>query len=224
MSSPATRVVAISDTHCMHGLLTLPEGDVLVHTGDFCGRGSVAQAEDFAAWFAQLPHPHKVVIAGNHDRCLEDDPTLAERLFAAEDVTYLFDTAATVAGLRFHGSPWQPAFFDWAFNLPRGQPLAEKWALIDEDVDVLLTHGPPSGVLDGTTRGVNVGCEALTEALARVRPRLHIFGHIHEGYGALHQGETLYVNACTCTVDYRPANPPIVIDMGPEGCAVVPTG
>ena len=216
-----TRIVAISDTHCMHDKLDLPEGDVLVHGGDFCGRGSIRQVAEFAEWLAAQPHPHKVVIAGNHDRAIEDDPDLAGQLFDAPGVTYLHDSGATVAGLRFYGSPWQPWFMNWAFNLRRGEPLREKWALIDPEVDVLVTHGPPHGVLDFTTRHEHVGCADLSDAIARVRPRLHIFGHIHEGYGAEERDGTLHVNASNCTVRYRPTNPPIVVDVTDTGCVVV---
>jgi len=199
----------------------VPDGDILVHAGDFCGRGVIEEAEDFAAWFVAQPHPHKVVIAGNHDFCVEVDPNLAGRLFAAPGVTYLLDEAVTVAGLRFHGAPWQPWFHDWAFNLPRGAPIAEKWALIDADVDVLVTHGPPMAMLDETFSGELVGCQDLKEAIARVRPRMHIFGHIHEGYGTRESDGTLYLNACTCTLRYQPLNPPLVVDITDEGCIVV---
>src|SRR5690606_28434943 len=111
------RLVVISDTHGQHRAIDVPEGDVVVHCGDFCTHGKEREARAFAAWFRELPHPEKVVIAGNHDRCLELDASLAGELFAG--CTYLFDSAATVAGLSFYGAPWQPWFLDWAFNLPR---------------------------------------------------------------------------------------------------------
>ena len=130
--------------------------------------------------------------------------------------TYLEDSEATIGGLRFYGSPWQPWFFDWAFNLERGAPLAEKWALVPDDTDVLLTHGPPSGVLDTTSRGERVGCEELAAALRRVRPRLHVFGHIHESYGVHPADDTLSVNACNCDSRYAPVHPPVVVDWDGE--------
>jgi hypothetical protein len=162
-----------------------------------------------------LPHRHKVVIAGNHDGCLEADPSLAEELFAG--CHYLFDSGATIAGLSMWGAPWQPWFLDWAFNLPRGEPLREKWSHIPDGLDVLLTHGPPFGVLDTTVRGDRVGCEELLVAVDRARPRIHVFGHIHEGYGVERRGATLHVNASTCTVGYEPTNAAIVIDLPPSG-------
>ena len=84
-----------------------------------------------------------------------------------------------IDGVKFWGSPWQPAFYDWAFNVPRGRQLAEMWALIPDDTDVLITHTPPYGILDQVENGELVGCEDLREALLRVKPKLHVFGHIH---------------------------------------------
>ena len=158
-----TRIVFISDTHCYHARVAIPDGDIVVHCGDFCSSGKAKQARSFARFFQALPHRHKVVIAGNHDICLEDDPMLGDALF--ESCHYLMDSGAVVDGVRFWGSPWQPWFLDWAFNLQRGAPLRDKWALIPNDTDVLLTHGPPYGVLDRTTGGELAGCEELLLAV-----------------------------------------------------------
>lgn len=208
------RIVCISDTHTLHEQIELPEGDVLVHAGDFCGNGSETEAREFARWFRSCPHRYKVVVAGNHDICIEDRPALASELFV--DCTYLFDSRADVAGLRFYGAPWQPRFFDWAFNLDRGAPLREKWKLVHEGLDVLVTHGPPAGRLDRTSRDERVGCEELRTRVDIARPRVHVFGHVHEGYGTLEIGETLFVNASTCDRAYRPVNQPIVVDLEPR--------
>jgi len=205
------RLVLLSDTHGYHDRLRVPEGDVLVHAGDFCTSGKEQQARSFARWLARQPHPHKVVIAGNHDRCLELDLRLGEQIF--EGATYLLDREATIAGLRFYGSPWQPEFLSWAFNLPRGEPLRRVWAGIPSGIDVLITHGPPFGVLDRTFTDDLVGCEELLMAVQRARPRLHVFGHIHEGAGVQALGRTLFVNASVCTVGYEPDNPIRVVDV-----------
>ena len=135
-------------------------------------------------------------------------PSPAGRAFAAyaADVIGLLDQGARAAreaadktaaelrigALRIFGSPWQPWFHDWAFNLQRGPALAEKWALIPDGVDVLVTHGPPAEILDRTVHGEEVGCRDLRDALERVRPRLHLFGHIHEAHGRLERDGTLY--------------------------------
>ena len=206
----ALRFVLLSDTHMHHGRLVVPAGDVLVHAGDSTSRGTPAQLRSVAAFIAAQPHRHKIVIAGNHDFGLEQSPTLGAELFGP---AYLSDSGCEVDGVRVWGTPWQPWFYDWAFNLPRGPALAAKWALIPALTDVLITHGPPMGVLDKTSRDEHVGCQDLREAVAKVRPRLHVFGHIHEAYGVHRDDHTLFVNASNCTLGYEPDNPVIVVDV-----------
>src|SRR5690606_27797878 len=132
---------------------------------------------------------------------------------AVPGLTYLRDAGVEIDGVRFWGSPWQPEFFDWAFNLPRGEALAARWALVPEDTDVLITHGPPRGILDRTVTGTPVGCDDLRAALDRLAPRLHVFGHIHEAYGRVEGPRTTFVNASVCDVRYRAVNDPVVVDL-----------
>jgi len=205
------KLVLISDTHTRHEGVDVPPGDVLIHAGDITGSGGLKAVEHFAAWFERQPHPHKVVIAGNHDFCFERTPAEAEALLSF--ATYLRDSETTIDGVRFWGSPWQPWFMDWAFNLQRGAEIRAKWDLIPDGIDVLITHGPPRGHGDLMVSGEHVGCDDLLDALRRVKPRLHVFGHIHEGYGTSHEGETTCVNASTCDVGYRPVNAPVVVDV-----------
>jgi Icc-related predicted phosphoesterase len=204
------RIVCLSDIHSKFDGLVVPDGDLLVVAGDLTGRGTPRELMQFNSWLYTLPHRHKVVIAGNHDFALERDPAARELLTAA---TYLQDRLVQIEGLRIYGSPWQPRFFDWAFNLDRGPAIRAKWDRIPAGLDLLVTHGPPHGVLDRTLRGQEVGCEELRLAVQRVRPRLHVFGHIHPGYGQLEQDGVHYVNASTCTQAYQPTNPPIVVEL-----------
>ena len=202
------RLVCISDTHGHHGEIDLPDGDVLIHAGDFSRRSTRSELEGFVSWMASLPYAHKIFVAGNHDFIFENDPDLARSL-VPNDVTYLQDSSVTIEGAKIWGSPWQPWFFDWAFNLQRGSQLREKWDLIPNDTDVLITHGPPKDVCDRTVGGEHAGCEELALAVERVKPAVHIFGHIHEGYGRLGRS----VNASICSVAYLPVNPPILITI-----------
>lgn len=207
------KVVLISDTHLRHerGPVDVPPGDVLVHAGDALLGGDLGELWTFARWFEALPHPHKVFVPGNHDRIFEDAEDLGRA--GLKCATVLLDQEATVAGLRVYGSPWQPEFQDWAFNLPRGRPLAEKWNRIPSGLDILVTHGPPAGILDDGARNERLGCRDLREAVERTRPRVHVFGHIHPGYGAKEVGPTLFVNASVCDPAYRAVNRPIVLEM-----------
>jgi len=213
------RLVCLSDTHNLHERIEVPEGDVLLHAGDATARGTPREVAAFGAFLAGLPHRHKIVIAGNHDFLFEREPERARELLG--EVTYLQDAGTQVEGLHVWGSPWQPWFHDWAFNLPRGKALAEKWALVPDTTDVLLTHGPPFGVLDETAHGQRVGCEELGRALKRVRPRLHLFGHIHESFGTRHEDGILSVNACCCNLRYRAVHAPVVIDWSADGPRLV---
>lgn len=239
LDADAAVMVFISDTHGMHEriVLPLPAGDVLVHCGDFSDRGSLRQIDNLLDWMARQNYRHKILIAGNHDMTLDvtkvpSPETCRDRVRNAlftHGVHYLQDSSATLAfdhgrSLTVWGSPWQPEFCGWGFNLTRGAALGKKWALIPAwpATDVLVTHGPPQGILDYVPEGGSLaGCEALLADLPRTRPRLHAFGHIHEGYGvyqapastsssASSAPSTLFVNASCCTAEYECTNPPVV--------------
>lgn len=204
--------VCLSDTHGHHARLEVPYGDVLVHAGDMTRKGSLEGLEDFLAWFAAQPHPHKILVAGNHDFVFQERRSEARCLIPA-GVTYLEDEACTVGGFKVWGSPWQPWFHDWAFNLPRGREIRAKWDLIAEGTDVLITHGPPFGILDHVPRQGAVGCEDLLARVLEVRPKVHIFGHIHEGAGQVQRNGIRFVNASICDEAYRAAHPAQVVDL-----------
>jgi predicted phosphohydrolase len=195
------RIVLISDTHNRHDGIQLPEGDILIHSGDFSGRGLEREVIDFLHWFGKQPHRHKVLIAGNHDFLAEKNPGLFASLIP-EGVTYLNDSGAVIEGLKIWGSPIQPWFYDWAFNRQRGADIARHWELIPADTDILVTHGPPFGILDKVENGPHVGCEELLKKIESVQPRLHVFGHIHEGHGELQVGKTKFVNASVLNAKY----------------------
>ena len=205
-------ITFISDTHNMHHLMTsdLSGGPMIIHAGDISGRGKYNEVNDFLQWFSSLPYMHKIFIAGNHDFIFEKE----NALIIPEDVIYLQDDAVTIEGIKIYGSPWQPWFYDWAFNLPRKGPgLYSKWESIPTDVDILITHSPPYGILDLTYRDrTPVGCEALRERLNEISPKIHVFGHIHEAYGQEKIGETLFINAAMLDLRYEYTHKPIIIN------------
>lgn len=194
----------MADTHLFHSDLDVPDGDVLVHAGDLLRGGTLKELDKGAAFLASLPHPHKIFVAGNHDRCFEElAETSRERL--PRSVTYLEDAETTIDGVRFWGSPWQPWFHDWAFNLRRGEALAAKWALVPEGIDVLVTHGPPLGFGDRSSLGASrQGCADLLARVRAVRPLLHLFGHIHEDGGVWQDGGTCFANVTTWECELSP--------------------
>lgn len=187
------KFVLISDTHGLHDYLDVPDGDVLLHAGDCSKSGKHEQIEDFNRFLGELPHPHKIIIAGNHDFGFEQRPAETQALIT--NATYLEDEAVTINGVKIYGTPWQPEFHNWAFNLPRGAALKEKWDLIPADTDILITHGPPKNIGDRTFMGKHVGCDELTKRVKEIQPKIHLFGHIHENAGQWQMDDTLYINA-----------------------------
>lgn len=204
------RLVCMSDTHGRHERLSVPEGDVLIHAGDLTGRGKAHEVEAAVEWLLDHPHPHKVLIAGNHDWLFQREPALARTL--VQSLHYLEDSGCEIEGVKFWGSPWQPWFYNWAFNLRTPEELQAKWDLIPADTQVLVTHSPPFGILDQVDEHL-VGCERLLETVLRIRPRVHVFGHIHECHGRFHKDGVLFVNASICDVAYRARQPIEIIDL-----------
>jgi Icc-related predicted phosphoesterase len=196
------KLVILSDSHGFHPWLDMPEGDVLIHCGDWCkDYGSVKEMKAFADWIASLPYKRKIVIAGNHDFPAQDNDAQAKGNFRKRDIIYLKDSGVELDGVKFWGSPWQPEFCDMAFNLPRGEALWDKWRRIPKDIDVLISHGPPQDILDnavppGAIFGDNhVGCDQLLRRVRQVKPKLHCFGHVHSGRGIAEHDGTWFVNA-----------------------------
>lgn len=214
------KIVLLSDTHGQHRKLEVPAGDVLVHAGDICqsmgfsGRmrdlRNEEEIRDFNDWLGTLPHKHKVVIAGNHDFLFQRKKWEARGLIT--NATYLEDSSCMIEGVRFYGSPWQPAMGWWAFNEYR-EKLADRWSSIPDDTGVLITHGPPNGICDLAGGIENAGCEALLSRVREVRPLLHVFGHIHEGRGVHTEGGTFFYNAALVDNRYHIAHAPIVHDL-----------
>jgi Icc-related predicted phosphoesterase len=205
-------ITFISDTHSRHHLMTrdLPGGPMIIHCGDVSTRGRFQETQEFIDWFASLPYMHKIFIAGNHDFIFEKENNLT----IPDTIHYLQDSSVTIEGIKIYGSPWQPWFYDWAFNLPRSGPgLASKWESIPVDTDILVVHGPPKGILDRVYRGgENVGCELLRDRILEVKPRIVSFGHIHEAYGKEEIDGVTYINASMLDLQYEYTNSPTVID------------
>jgi Icc-related predicted phosphoesterase len=221
------KITFISDTHTKHHQVTsqLPGGDLLVHAGDFSSRGYEHEIDGFFDWFNGLDnYTNKIVIAGNHDFMFEDDPMLAKDIISHyPNVTYLQDDLEVIGevyqdSVKVWGSPWQPEFNNWAFNLPRNsEVLNEKWNQILHNMDIVVTHGPAWGHLDTVVgQSINLGCELLAERLKVVKPKIHVCGHIHSGYGyKFHEG-THYFNAAVLGEDYVFTQKPMTVEWDPK--------
>jgi Icc-related predicted phosphoesterase len=192
----------------------LKKGDVLVHCGDFTRRGSLEDVQSFADFMRAQDYQYKIVIAGNHDFSFEDHrSSQAEKILTDAGLIYLNDSGIEINGLKIWGSPVQPEFFDWAFNRKRGEDIKRHWDLIPNDTDILLTHGPPFGILDRCTHGASVGCEDLLAAVKKLGPKVHAFGHIHEDYGLKEIEGIQFINASTLDEAYLIKNCPITIEI-----------
>ena len=226
------RITFISDTHTKERNLRLPGGDVLIHGGDIMNSGwNYHDIHDFLKWFQKQNYDELIFIAGNHDRKFETDPLDVKSILEQYPlVTYLEDDWVIVGDgdphdpnvktAKIYGSPWQPEFYNWAFNLPRnGWELEQKWKDIPEDTDILVTHGPPQGHLDASGppwNQPNLGCELLRVRVDDLKPKIHVFGHIHGSAGYKEYGGTHFINASILNEDYVQVNDGVTIDWDPE--------
>ena len=208
------KIDCISD---LHGHFPpLEGGDLLIIAGDHTGRDTIGEWQNFGFWLHSQPYKHKVWIAGNHD-----DTISRNRAFAKEfacGAHYLEDEALEIEGFKLWGTPWTHRFPGInpdcaAFTLKQKTQLMEKWALIPDDTDILITHMPPFGILDGDGYYQRYGCDHLRERVHNIKPKLHVFGHIHEGYGQISQDGTHFINAAHMTMSYYPANQPIRVTL-----------
>jgi len=203
-------IICIADTHGLHRQLEVPSGDMLVHAGDITVMSKRPWVyRHFDIWLGELPHRHRIVIPGNNDYLLEDP----RQRSAITNATLLVDSGVEVEGLKIWGSPVTP-LYGGAFGKSRPQDRKKHWAQIPEDTDILITHTPPFAILDhGLPSEPREGCPYLFEAVFRARPRLHVFGHIHAGYGTLRTSDTVFVNASLLGDSGSLDREPIVIDF-----------
>ncbi|MCI5209113.1 MAG: metallophosphoesterase [Candidatus Electrothrix sp. ATG2] len=188
------KIAIFSDTHTSHRKLRVPDADVLIFAGDMTCCRTDREVTDFNDFLRSLPHKYKIVVAGNHDHRLAVDREKAKSLLSG--AIYLQDEAVLVEGIMVYGAPWNPqlnAYACDAFALPRGKALKEKWEMIPKGIDILVTHVPPSGVLD-RNGPVSHGCADLAAVVATLRPKYHVFGHMHGRHGVIKFDETSYIN------------------------------
>lgn len=181
------KIIHISDTHGNHTELSLPPGDVLIHSGDFCKFGIDVEINAFLNWFRKQPFTHKILIGGNWDSDLAECQGIEELQFDLEGITYLCDDSVIIDGVKFFGSPKSPSEFGGAFTY---HPQDSDWSMIPDDTDVLITHCPPKGILDD-----NLGCPKLAERISELDLNMHLFGHIHQAKGVQKINDTFYSNA-----------------------------
>lgn len=201
------KILHLSDTHGLHkNLRSLPEADVIVHSGDFTFAGSEEEAYDFMNWFRNLPYEHKVFIAGNHDMCMYGaDPI--EGL--SPNVHYLYNNSIVIDDMKFYGIPM---FMEDCMDGKLDMFINN----IPDDVDILITHMPPKGICDIADYGKGLehrGNATLAEHLKVLHPTCHLFGHEHDAYGMATIGNVIYSNACVVDSRYNLINNPTIINL-----------
>jgi Icc-related predicted phosphoesterase len=209
-------LVVLSDTHELHRDVEVPGGDLLLFCGDLSMFSkSLSAIRDFNEWLGELPHRWKLVVPGNHKFFIEENPCKRSILSHAR---VLIDEEIIIGGLKIYGSPMTP-LSGGAFG--KSSPLDRKrhWAKIPEDIDVLVTHGPPHGILDrspGQTE--HIGDQELSARLKYLPSlRLHCFGHVHGGYGSHEQGGVLFINAALLGPMGDIAHHPVALRISPKG-------
>lgn len=175
------KIVNISDTHGCHRELELPKGDMLLHAGDICNRGNKEHVEDFINWFDALNFKYKIFIRGNHDWNLENDCSLIPKKLP-DSIIYLDNTSCHIEGIHIFGCPYQ------------SEDTLQNWEHIPNDTDIIISHNPPFHIQDKAPNGLHRGSVSLREKVFQVRPRLHMFGHIHVSYGFQKINDITFIN------------------------------
>jgi Calcineurin-like phosphoesterase len=225
----AVRFWLVSDTHNRHDELHVPSGiDVVIHCGDEsdCGNEwlNETEARAFFEWYSALDIAHKLFVPGNHSMAIEKGLVKPEQY---PKVRFLIHEQVVLNGLIAFGTPYTPKFFHWAYMRAR-EDLDVVWQTIPDDVDILISHGPPKGILDVTrdidTRNpIHVGSKSLTRHVTeRIKPLLHAFGHIHDekgirNFGIVQDSVTTFVNCSCCNVGSKLVNHGVVVEIDPEG-------
>ena len=183
-------VTIIADTHGLQDEIKLKTGTMLIHAGDVTEYGSEEEVIDFLEWFAKQPFKYKIFIAGNHDVFFEECTAAKRKKIIPKDIIYLQNSGVEIEGLKIWGSPVTPYFLGMAFNARNGKDIKKIWNKVPIDTDILITHGPPKGMLDN-----DFGCEELLNRVNIVRPKIHCFGHVHGRNGMANLNQTRFINA-----------------------------
>lgn len=220
-----TKICCISDVHGKWKGLKIPECDLLISAGDYSFTGEQHMIRDFHKWLDDQPAHHVISLNGNHEKFVEKNFQLAKEIALKEcpAVHFMEEGLVEIDGLKIWCSAITPYFHNWAYNRMRGPDIRKHWDLIPNDVDVLVTHGPPFNILDNVQRFngqkceyeiEHVGCEDLLARIQKLKQlKLHIFGHIHDGYGTQKVGDTIFANASICDEQYRPTHKPLIFEI-----------
>jgi Icc-related predicted phosphoesterase len=189
----------ISDTHGIHRGLDIEPCDFIIHSGDIFRKSKIEDILDFIDWFSSLPAVYKVLVAGNHDRFIDREKLNFLKLIE-DKIFYLENSGIELEGIRFWGSPsvkWCAPYRHFAYS--NEAEAEEIFSLIPENIDILITHGPPFGILDSENGWDGIthhGSKSLLKNVLSIKPKYHIFGHVHKDYGIFKNEHTVFINSC----------------------------
>lgn len=192
--------------------LDIPDADVIIHSGDVDVR-TLSEFMRFATWYSTLNHPYKILVAGNHDFFIEKASDLVKSICQEMGIIYLENTQVIINGIKIYGSPIVPEFYNWAFMKKRGDEIARIWDKIPHGLDILITHGPPMGIMDIGYGEVHGGCEDLLARVKEIKPKYHLFGHFHKGYGTITQDGITFINSAIVNDDYNIVREPHIFEI-----------
>lgn len=231
------KIAMISDVHGKWNKIQIPECDLLISAGDYSFKGEKHMVEDFHKWLNKQEAGYVISVQGNHELWVEQNfeqaKDIAEK--ACPGVHFIGDgQAVNIEGFNIYGSAITPWFYNWAWNRTRGDvtgthyfsgkvksalPIKQEWDKIPDNTNILVTHGPPKGILDmvtfvDDTPKERVGCDDLMNRILQLPElKLHVFGHIHCGAGEHYFNGVKYVNASICDEQYMPTNPVRIIEL-----------
>jgi|ERR1035437_667277 Icc-related predicted phosphoesterase len=218
------KIVLISDTHCKWNRITIPECDLLISAGDYSFRGEEHVVRDFHKWLSKQPAKHIISVQGNHELGVERNFAFCKQIAekACPGVHFIDEGPIEIEGKKIWCSAITPFFCNWAWNRYPGEEIQKHWDRIPDGMDIIVTHGPCKDILDGIPEfnrltgqleSRHVGCPQLLKRVLEVKPKLHVGGHIHEGYGTHTQDGIVFVNASICNAYYKPTNKPIIFEI-----------
>lgn len=212
------KIVAISDVHGKWNKITIPECNLLISCGDYSFRGETHMVKDFHKWLNKQPATHIISVQGNHELQVQHNFNLSKQIAQEQcpRVHFMEEGLVEIEDKKIWCSAWTPWFYDWAYNARRGEEIQRHWDLIPQDIDILVTHGPPAGVLD-TVIGReqdHLGCLDLMDKINQL-PKLkyHFFGHIHSGHGTMNFNDKTFFNVSICDEQYKPTNPVTEVEI-----------
>jgi len=206
------KIIAFSDTHWFHSGLEIPKCDVLIFAGD-ANIGSERRMNDFVDWLNSQSAKHKIFVAGNHDSfCEAIGINYCKEFFGK--IHYLINESIVIKGVKIWGSPYSVEYNNWSF-MEYDSELAGLWNTIPDETDIVITHGPCKGILDKSTLdGRHCGSDSLRDKLKRIKPKIHICGHLHSAHGHYTDYVTDYYNVSVLNDKYELTYKPTVIEYG----------